>query len=49
MKSRINSTPLGIFLGIIVPILSIYIAYLVKFQAKMSINDFLDSLLIHNT
>jgi len=47
MKSRINSTPLGIFLGIIVPILSIYIAYLVKFQAKMSINDFLDSLLIH--
>ncbi|RUT78593.1 hypothetical protein [Ancylomarina longa] len=48
MKSRINNMPLGTILGILVPILSIYIAYLVKFQAEMSINDFLDSLLVYN-
>nr|WP_320120472.1 hypothetical protein [uncultured Marinifilum sp.] len=47
MKSKINSMPLGVFVGIVVPILSILLAYLVKFQEEMTIQEFMDSLLIH--
>ncbi len=39
--------PLGVFVGIVVPILSILLAYLVKFQEEMTIQEFMDSLLIH--
>lgn len=47
MKSRINSTPIGTVIGILVPILSICLVYLIKFQSEMSVNEFLDSLLVH--
>ncbi|MGQ1910554.1 hypothetical protein ACT3CE_12310 [Marinifilum sp. RC60d5] len=47
MKSKINSMPLGVFIGIVVPVLSILLAYIVKFQGEMTIQEFMDSLLIH--
>ena len=47
MKSRINSTVLGLIIGIIVPVLSILLAYLVRFQDELTIKEFIDSLLIH--
>ena len=47
MKSKINSTPLGTIIGILVPIFSILLAYAVKFQGEMTVTEFLDSLLIH--
>ena len=47
MKSKINSTLLGTIIGIVVPVLSILLAYLVRFQDEMTIKEFIDSLLIH--
>ena len=47
MKSKINSTLLGTIIGIVVPVLSIFLAYLVRFQDEMTIKEFIDSLLIH--
>ncbi|PKQ67327.1 hypothetical protein [Labilibaculum manganireducens] len=47
MKSRINSTPLGLIIGILVPILSIFLVFAVRFKAEMSLETFIDSLLVH--
>ncbi|MDQ1770722.1 hypothetical protein GQR60_06060 [Labilibaculum sp. A4] len=47
MKSRINSTPLGLIIGILVPILSILLVFAVRFKAEMSLETFVDSLLVH--
>ncbi len=47
MKSKINSTTLGLIIGILVPILSILLVFAVKFQAEMSLKAFMDSLLVH--
>ncbi|WP_461631384.1 hypothetical protein [Labilibaculum euxinus] len=47
MKSRINSTPLGLIIGILVPILSILLVFAVRFKAEMSLETFIDSLLVH--
>ncbi|MCT4604146.1 MAG: hypothetical protein N4A59_14750 [Marinifilum sp.] len=47
MKSKINSTILGVIIGIVVPILSILLAYVVRFQDELTIKEFVDSLLIH--
>lgn len=47
MRLKINSTPLGLIIGILVPILSILLVYVVRFQSEMSIETFIDSLLIH--
>lgn len=47
MKSKINSTILGLIIGIVVPVLSILLAYLVRFQDELTIKEFIDSLLIH--
>jgi hypothetical protein len=47
MKSKINSTILGLIIGIIVPVLSILLAYIVKYQDELTIKEFIDSLLIH--
>ncbi|WP_372751230.1 hypothetical protein [Labilibaculum sp.] len=47
MKSRINSTTLGLIIGLLVPLLSIFLVYAIKFQAEMSLETFLDSLLVH--
>ncbi|PKQ64903.1 hypothetical protein BZG02_03380 [Labilibaculum filiforme] len=47
MKSRINSTTLGLIIGILVPLLSILLVFAVKFQAEMSLKTFIDSLLVH--
>ena len=47
MKSKINSTPVGLIIGLLVPILSIFLVYAIKFQAEMSLQTFLDSLLVH--
>jgi hypothetical protein len=47
MKSRINSTTLGLIIGILVPILAILLVYAVKFKADMSLKMFMDSLLVH--
>ncbi|MBL4561838.1 MAG: hypothetical protein JKX79_12735 [Labilibaculum sp.] len=47
MKSKINSTILGLIIGILVPILSILLVYAVKFQADMSLKAFIDSMLVH--
>lgn len=47
MKSKINSTTLGLIIGILVPILSILLTYVVRFQAEMSIETFIDSMLVH--
>jgi len=48
MKSKINSTTLGTIIGLVVPVLSVLLVYTIKFQADMSLKDFMDSLLIHN-
>ncbi|MBI9058047.1 hypothetical protein L3049_13400 [Labilibaculum sp. DW002] len=47
MKSKINLTPVGTVIGILVPILSILLVYLIKFQAEMSMETFIDSLFVH--
>lgn len=47
MKSKINSTTLGLIIGLLVPILSILLVYAIKFQDEMSLQTFLDSLLVH--
>jgi len=47
MKSKINSVALGTVIGIIVPILSILLAYMVKFQGEMTLYEFYDSLFVH--
>jgi hypothetical protein len=47
MKSKINSTSLGLIIGLLVPILSIFLVYVIKFQDEMSLQTFLDSLLVH--
>ncbi|NOU59491.1 hypothetical protein [Marinifilum caeruleilacunae] len=47
MKSKINSTILGLVIGIIVPILSIWLAFIFRFQDELSLEQFVDSLLIH--
>lgn len=47
MKSKINSTILGLIIGLLVPVLSILLAYVVRFQDELSIKEFVDSLLIY--
>lgn len=47
MKSRINSTILGLIIGLLVPVLSILLAYVVRFQDELTIKEFIDSLLIY--
>lgn len=47
MKSKINLTPVGTILGIIVPLLSILLVYVIKFQSDITLKQFIDSLLIH--
>ncbi|WP_321296270.1 hypothetical protein [Marinifilum fragile] len=47
MKSKINSTILGLIIGLFVPVLSILLAYVVRFQDELSIKEFIDSLLIY--
>ncbi|MBN2595602.1 hypothetical protein [Labilibaculum sp.] len=47
MKSRINSTTIGLIVGILVPILSIFLVFSVRFQSEMSLETFIDSLLVH--
>ncbi|MCY1633225.1 MULTISPECIES: hypothetical protein [unclassified Marinifilum] len=47
MKSKINSTILGLIIGLLVPVLSILLAYVVRFQDELTIKEFIDSLLIY--
>lgn len=47
MKSKINSTILGLLIGLLVPVLSILLAYVVRFQDELTIKEFIDSLLIY--
>ncbi|PXY01441.1 hypothetical protein DF185_08120 [Marinifilum breve] len=47
MKSKINSTILGLVIGLLVPVLSILLAYVVRFQDELTIKEFIDSLLIY--
>ncbi|GAB7086776.1 hypothetical protein [Marinifilum fragile] len=47
MKSKINSTILGLIIGLLVPVLSILLAYVVRFQDELTIKEFVDSLLIY--
>jgi len=47
MKSKINSTTLGLIIGILVPVLSVLLVYMVRFQSDMSIQTFIDSMLVH--
>lgn len=39
---------MGAVLGILVPILSIFLVYLIKFKADMSLDAFVDSLFLHH-
>ena len=46
MKSLINNSYVGTVLGLIFPIISIFIAYLVNFRDEMSIAQFIDGVLV---
>ena len=46
MKSLINNSYVGTLIGLIVPILSIFIAYWVNFSNELSIAQFIDSVLV---
>lgn len=46
MKSLINNSYVGTLIGLIVPILSIFIAYLVNFRDEMTVAQFIDSILV---
>ena len=46
MKSLINNSYVGLVLGLVVPILSILIAYLVNFRHEMTIPQFIDGVLV---
>jgi len=46
MKSLINNSYVGTLIGLIVPILSIFIAYLVNFRDEMTVAQFVDSILV---
>jgi len=45
MKSLINNSYVGTFLGLVVPILCIFIAYWVNSRHEMSIHQFIDGVL----
>lgn len=47
MKSKINSTTLGLIIGILVPILSVLLVYVFKYKSDMSLGSFVDSMLVH--
>ncbi len=47
MKSKMNLTPIGTGIGLLVPILSILLVYLIKFQTEMSLETFIDSMFVH--
>ena len=46
MKSLINNSYVGTLIGLIVPILSIFIAYLVNFRDELTVSQFIDSILV---
>ncbi len=46
MKSLINNSYVGTLIGLIVPILSILIAYMVNFRDEMTVSQFVDSILV---
>jgi len=46
MKSMINNSYVGLVLGLVVPILSIFIAYLVNFRDVMTVSQFIDGVLV---
>ncbi len=47
MKSKIDFTPIGTIIGLLVPILSIFLVFLIKFKAEMDLKTFIDSLFVH--
>ncbi|BAX81021.1 hypothetical protein [Labilibaculum antarcticum] len=47
MKSKINSTTLGLIIGLLVPLLVILLVYVIRFQSNMSLQTFIDSMLVH--
>ena len=47
MKSKIDFTPIGTVIGLLVPILSIFLVFLIKFKAEMDLKTFIDSLFVH--
>lgn len=46
MKSLINNSYIGTLIGLIVPILSIFIAYAINFCDEMTVSQFVDSVLV---
>ncbi|RXQ97328.1 hypothetical protein EO244_00075 [Ancylomarina salipaludis] len=46
MKSLINNSYVGTLIGLLVPVLSIFIAYLVNFRDEMTFSQFIDGVLV---
>jgi hypothetical protein len=48
MRSRINSTLLGSIIGFVAPIIAVLLFFVLKYQARMNLEEFIDSLFVLN-